>query len=304
MAQDPDDFPQRARRLARAFACITALTYGLIVVGALVRAHGAGLACPDWPLCFGEVVPQFDVRVAFEWGHRAIAGSISLLFLAASVAALRDPVLRPALLGKIVLTGALLALQILLGALTVWQLLASWTVTSHLLTGNAFALGLAFITRALFHLASPPAPRPAVSTVTRATVTATAALLVLQMVLGGLVASRYSGLACTEWPTCNDGVWFPGWAGALGIHLFHRLVAYALTVAIAVSAWRSRGSPVLGRLLAVAFGLVLAQVAVGVANVLLRLPVEVTGLHSALAAGLVLTVALALAEAWRGAPTR
>ena len=40
-----------ARKLGRAFFALAALTYGLIVLGALVRAHGAGLACPDWPLC-------------------------------------------------------------------------------------------------------------------------------------------------------------------------------------------------------------------------------------------------------------
>ena len=43
--------PATARRLAAAFAGLLVLTEVLIVLGALVRAHGAGLACPDWPLC-------------------------------------------------------------------------------------------------------------------------------------------------------------------------------------------------------------------------------------------------------------
>ena len=71
-----------ARRLAAGFAVLVALTLCLIVLGALVRAHEAGLACPDWPLCFGEFVPQMDLRVAFEWSHRVLAGSLSIAFAA------------------------------------------------------------------------------------------------------------------------------------------------------------------------------------------------------------------------------
>ncbi len=292
----------RARRLARIFAAITALTYGLIVLGALVRAHGAGLACPDWPLCFGNFVPQFDLKVAFEWSHRVLAGSISLLFVGAATSALRDPAIRPAVRNIIVVTGGVLAVQIVLGALTVWQLLASWTVVSHLLIGNAFALCLAFTARGLFRLDAPK-PRTAAGQVLRGILTATGILLLAQMTLGGLVSSTYAGLACTEWPACNAGVYFPSFEGALGTHLLHRLGAYALAIAVLASAWLGRATAGLQGLLGMTAILVIAQVAVGVANVLLRLPVEITGLHSALAALLVLTLGLALAEVWpKGRP--
>ena len=127
-----------ARPLARGFAALCALTTGLIVLGALVRAHGAGLACPDWPLCFGELVPRMNLEVAFEWTHRLVAGTVSLLFVGLGAAALRDAELRPRVARLLAVGAALLALQVLLGALTVWHLLASWTVTSHLLVGNSF----------------------------------------------------------------------------------------------------------------------------------------------------------------------
>lgn len=303
MAQDSDGTKQRARSLARAFAGITVLTYGLIVLGALVRAHGAGLACPDWPLCFGDLVPQFDLKVAFEWSHRAAAGTISLLFLGASVVALRDPEIGPSVRALVVTTAVVLVVQIVFGALTVWQLLASWTVTSHLLIGNAFALCLALTARALFRKASPPEPHPAPASGLRLALLLATFLLLVQMGLGGLVSSNYAGLACTEWPACNAGVWFPSFEGALGIHLLHRLGAYALVVTIVTCAWLGRDLARLRGLLGAAAALVLVQIGVGVANVLLRLPVEVTGLHSALAAALVLTVGLAVAEVSRpGAP--
>ena len=65
--------------MAYGFVGLAAVTYVLIVLGALVRAHGAGLSCPDWPLCFGEVIPEFDFKIAFEWGHRVLAGSVGSL---------------------------------------------------------------------------------------------------------------------------------------------------------------------------------------------------------------------------------
>jgi len=67
-----------ARNAGRAAAAIALLAWCLVVVGALVRAHGAGLSCPDWPLCFGQAIPAFDLKIAFEWGHRVMAASLSL----------------------------------------------------------------------------------------------------------------------------------------------------------------------------------------------------------------------------------
>ena len=77
------------------------------------------------------------------------------------------------------------------------------------------------------------------------------------------------------------------------------VTAYALVVAIASCALASRGTPALRGLLVGAAALVVAQVGVGIANVVLRLPPEVTGLHSGLAAALVLTLGLSLEESFR-----
>ena len=78
----------RARALARAYAALSGVTTCLIVLGALVRANGAGLACPDWPLCFGEAIPRFDVKIGFEVGHRYLAGLMSLGFVTLAVVVL------------------------------------------------------------------------------------------------------------------------------------------------------------------------------------------------------------------------
>lgn len=273
------------------------LTSGLIVLGALVRAHGAGLACPDWPLCAGRLVPKFDLKVAFEWGHRATAGIVLLCFSALGVATFRNPATRTRAGRLLPLAGLALLSQALLGALTVWLRLAEWTVTAHLVVGNTFNACLLLLA---LRLRAPTEPRglPSIPAPLRLLVTACAGLLALQLVLGGLVSSSYAGLACPEWPTCNGGLWFPTWHGGVGVHLLHRMNGYLFTLTLAMTCVAARWVAGLGRILGVALTLALCQVAVGIANVRLGLPVEVTGLHSALAAGLVLALAAATRRAW------
>jgi len=309
--------PPKLRTLALAYAGLAAVAYVLIVLGALVRAHDAGLSCPDWPLCHGQVVPRFDephslrgnlesagilapgqvpryaipLQVALEWGHRALVGVMSLGVAAASLAVFldREARRRAGALAATVLV--VLAVQIVLGGLTVLELLARWTVTSHLLTGNLFAVTLVLTSLSLGRApegerVSPSVPASVSARLRLATVV-TSVLLVVQLALGGLVASSYAGLACTEWPACNQGVWFPTFEGNVGLQVLHRLGAYALAAAAVLMFLAARPVPSARRLATAALGLVLLQVCVGVANVLLYLPVPVTALHSAVAAALV-----------------
>ena len=89
----------------------------------------------------------------------------------------------------------------------------------------------------------------------------------------------------------------------MGLHLLHRSNGYALGLVLLGAAYATRASGA-GGALRLAAALALAQIAVGVLNVRLGLPVEVTGLHSALAAALVLCLAAAGFEAFGrgGAP--
>ena len=283
-------------RLGTRFLLLVAGVWTLIVLGALVRANDAGLACPDWPLCFGEFIPQLDVRVAFEWSHRVLAGGISLVFAWLSWRVWTHPLTRPSTRRLILLATGLLLVQILLGALTVWELLAAWTVTSHLVTGNSVAVAILLIGLSVRETVSPVA-RDAQAARVLGVLVAIAGVLLLQVVLGGLVSSRYAGLACLEWPACNGGEWFPTFDGPVGLHLLHRLNGYLLVLLLGFGAGAARGVSRLQGLTRMLLGLGLAQALVGILNVLLQLPVEVTGLHSALAALLVLGVTVALREA-------
>jgi cytochrome c oxidase assembly protein subunit 15 len=261
----------------------------LIVLGAVVRAHGAGLACPDWPTCFGVLLPRMDLLVFLEWVHRLIAGIVTLLFLGVSVLALRHPVHRPAIGGWIALAAGVLAIQIVLGGLTVLELLAEWSVVSHLIAGNVFCLLLLLIARRLLGFAEPPGP--ASPALRRLTLFAATALLI-QMLLGGVVSSTYAGLACPDWPACLDGRWFPSFSGLMGLQIIHRLIAYAVALSYLGLALAARRTPLLGNLARIALSVVLFQILIGVTNVLMHLPVEVTALHSAAATLLVLVTTL------------
>ncbi len=289
----------RSVPLAWGFAALTVATFALVVLGALVRAHGAGLACPDWPLCFGSVVPAFDLRVAFEWSHRVLAGSISLGLLALTAVALRTPGIRRRCARPIAAAWVLLLVQIALGALTVLLLLSPWTVTAHLIVGTGLCATLLWTACDLFDAGPGERTQTPVSPALRVCVAGIAILLFAQILLGGLVSSHAAGLACAAFPTCDGAELAPTLSGQVGLHVIHRLNAYVLVLAFGALAILSRGHPAVGRLALAALSLVILQVGLGAMNVLLRLPVEVTSLHSATACALALAVTLIVREAVR-----
>ncbi|MCE2392726.1 MAG: heme A synthase [Proteobacteria bacterium] len=292
------------RALGLGLLGLAGAVFALITLGALVRANGAGLACPDWPLCHGQLVPNFDLRIALEWGHRALAGLVSLGLAVISLGALRDARLRSRLRGRLLLAWTLLVAQALLGALTVWLLLAPWTVTAHLLLGNAFCALLVWMGLDLIESSAGAPLRSSTASAGHAALAAAAVLLVVQMLLGGMVASHAAGLACAFFPTCDGVSIAPTFQGLIGLHVLHRLVGFGLLAALAALAWFARGNPRLSRLARTALRLTLVQIALGIANVLGRLPVEITALHSATAAAIALTCALMVREALYAATAR
>jgi heme A synthase len=289
-----DDVP---RWLLRAFVALCVEVYGLLVFGAAVRVHEAGLSCPDWPLCFGEVIPEMDLQIFLEWGHRALAGTVSVVFLGLGVATARHPALRARAGRWFLAAGGVLALQIVLGGLTVLHLLAGWSVTLHLLCGNLFLALLVAGTLALRAGAATEAARADRSA--RRAMVALAAAFVLQLALGGLVSSHHAGTVCTEWPACQGGVWFPSWEGPLRLHLLHRLGAYVLFAGAWAAAYAGARRPAM-RAPAFAFaGLVTVQALLGIGNVLWALPQTLAIGHAAMAGLLTLTLTWLGARVWR-----
>jgi cytochrome c oxidase assembly protein subunit 15 len=127
------------------------------------------------------------------------------------------------------------------------------------------------------------------------------ALLAVQFALGGLVSSHYAGLACDAFPTCDGAAWAPSLSGLVGLHVLHRLSGYALALVAGGLAVATRSGPLARRSRALV-ALVALQIALGAANVLLGVPIELTALHSAAAAAIGLVTASLVRSALRARP--
>jgi cytochrome c oxidase assembly protein subunit 15 len=154
--------PFDRRRFYQVVAILGAVfAYATIVLGGTVRGMGAGLACPDWPLCKGSIVPDLrDPLVAVEYAHRIVAALTSLCLLLTMVLALlwyRTELRLVTLSG---LAFGILVAQVGFGALTITSSLDWVVVTIHLALGAA-TFGSALIVALL--MAWSPSGRPMAS---------------------------------------------------------------------------------------------------------------------------------------------
>jgi cytochrome c oxidase assembly protein subunit 15 len=302
-------------------------TFVVVVVGAYVRLSDAGLGCPDWPGCYGELTPHHahdDIAKAVEeqggthgpvslgkaWKemfHRYIAGGLGLLILAIAVTAWsrrrelqQSPLLATSLL-------ALVIFQAALGMWTVTLLLKPVIVTLHLLGGLATLALLVWL--GLRQEKFQPVPAAAL----RFRPWASLALLVVigQIMLGGWVSTNYAALACVDFPTCH-GEWLPqmdfrhgfqlvrelgmtaagthlSYDAITAIHWTHRVGAVVTLLYVGGFALALLRSSGLAHYGAALLAVLLVQVALGIANVLAGLPLAVAAAHNAGAAILLVT---------------
>ncbi|MEC5398116.1 COX15/CtaA family protein [Uliginosibacterium sp. H1] len=312
--------------LRKLIALSLLLTAIVVVLGAYVRLSDAGLGCPDWPGCYGQLSPHHaedEIRAAHaaepygpvsmpkawkEMIHRYLASTLGFLIIAIAWLSWRaskrgegSAAVAIALVGVVIFQG-------LLGKWTVTLLLKPAIVTLHLL-GGLTVLGMLTWLFARARGLSRQVVGSGMALAARVALV----LLVVQITLGGWVSTNYAALACTDLPTCH-GEWLPQMDVGNAFHVLRELGMTAegdllSREALTAIHFMHRVGAVVAGLYLIVFGLrlrrleplrglgnglvaaVVLQIALGIANVLLSLPLPLAVAHNAGAALLiVLTV--------------
>ncbi|MEM8602915.1 MAG: heme A synthase [Cyanobacteria bacterium P01_H01_bin.121] len=286
-AVEAPDTQTRVRRLARQ---LTIATLILMAIGSATRVMNAGLACPDWPLCYGQLIPsqQMNLQVFLEWFHRLDAslvgfGTLALLGLTWWKRA-HLPFWTPWLA---LLALGLVAFQGLLGGLTVTELLRFDIVTAHLGTALLFFSTLLTLTLLLtpYEGTGTAGPLRWLGLV--------AALFVYgQSLLGAVVASRWALHQCLA----SERL-----CAVMNTHLLGVVPATLATLTLIVWAWKTPAlSAPLRSLTNAALVALVGQVLLGVAALKLRLQIELlTVAHQSLGAILLGILIAFTVLAWR-----
>jgi len=302
------------------------LTFLVVVVGAYVRLSDAGLGCPDWPGCYGELTPgqahshirdavevqggaHGPVSLAKAWkemGHRYLAGTLGVLILAVAFIAwlLRRRLRQSPWLAAIIVV--VVAVQATLGKWTVTMLLKPAIVTGHLIGGMSMLALLVWL--ALRQTTFPPSENSVAVKSMRPLAVLGFVALCAQIVLGGWVSTNYAALACPDLPLCRGALVPPmdfanafhmvrelGMTveGALvsndaltAIHWVHRMFALIVVVILGPLARRLVLIPDTQALGWLLAGLLGAQFLMGLSNVAFSLPLPLAVAHNAGAAAL------------------
>ncbi len=316
---------QTIHRLAMIAAIIA---FCVIVLGAWVRLSHAGLGCPDWPGCYGQLTwpeavaeietanqafperPYESSKAWREMVHRYLAGALMLLIFAIGWKAWRDPRSNRKLRVLATALVILIIFQALLGMWTVTLKLKPIIVMAHLLGGlTSFSLIIWLMFSSWRKKTDSPSMK--IRRMRGAIITALV-ILAMQIALGGWTSANYAALACPDVPMCM-GQWWPqanfqegfvlwreigvDYEGGLldqrsrvAIHLTHRIGAIVTLLVLIVLAVRLIKIPQLRGGGQVLMALVLAQFTLGVLNVALYLPLANAVAHSAGAALLLATL--------------
>lgn len=226
------------------FATATAvLTWFLLLVGGIVHGTGSSLACPDWPLCFGQFFPTMEGNVLVEHGHRLFASAVGLFTVATCAAGLRDGRrVHRAVPALAVFALCLVLFQGVLGGLTVIYRLPTLISWAHLCTSMLFFATVITIASLTRHVVTGQTQfrRDEVPRSSYGLLLLTTALAYIQIALGGLVRHTGGGLACLDIPLCRGSLLPLGEHPTVIIHAVHRLNGLAFALCLFITAPRLR----------------------------------------------------------------
>ena len=269
-----------------------------------------------------KISPAGPVSAPKAWKemvHRYVASLVGAMMVAIFLKVLyrrrhvrRDREEPDLSLGLPLLLVVLVVAQGLFGKWTVTLLLKPAIVTSHLLGGMLLLVALTWLSAR--YLKPAGAARPAEARALRPWALLGLVLVFGQIALGGWVSTNYAALACVDFPTCH-GMWIPDMDFAHGFQVHrelgmtaagaplsnaalnaiqwaHRVGALAVAAFLGTLAFfASRMSGLRGYASVVAVALV-AQISLGITNVLAMLPISVAVAHNVGAALLLMSVVM------------
>lgn len=205
---------------------LIAVIWTILVVtfGAYVRLSDAGLGCPDWPGCYGNLTvpkgdhqiakanqrfPERKLEVAKAWKemiHRYLAGVLGILVSLILFLSWRQRSVSPNQFWFAIGLFLLVVYQAILGMLTVTEKLNPAIVTAHLLTGF---LTLSLLAWFYFRLKLANHAGSNSTGFIKAFSVFTLIVVLLQIFLGGWTGANYAAIVCYDFPTCYNGQWLP-----------------------------------------------------------------------------------------------
>ncbi len=274
----------------RVFAALTCGGMLLVLVmGAAVTNTGSAEGCGrSWPLCNGQLVPEFTVATAIEYSHRAVTGIEGLLVAALTVVMLllwrraREVVVVALLMLSTLLLQAGLGAGAVLWPQSPLILATHFGVSLVCFAATFLSASIVFertSERALVHNASHPTALGEGGVRNLALV---ATIYVLGVVyLGAYVRHAEISLACYDWPLCNGQV-VPPLDGPTGVVFAHRLAALGALLVLGVLMLRARRANIAATAAANAFGFAVLQSFSGALVVWTHLGLFSTLLHAGL----------------------
>ena len=281
------------RLLKTIFCVLTVLTLILILLGSYVRATGAGLACPDWPLCYGRLVPDFSpLGVAQEWAHRALAGLVAILTVCAVLvgARVRKSFPGPFMLGVLLLI--LVVVQAIFGGLTVLMRLEPWVVATHLGLGTLFLQLTYYSKLKTTWVISQPNSIGRI----RLIVALFGLIVFSQVVLGGYVAASGASLGCPKFPWCPELMGPEGFSTPALLLFSHGAWGTVVLLCAAILALVAHFQRLVDtrfyRVSLIVLAICFLQLLLGIGNVHMRIPVFGVLAHAFLAQAILMHLVL------------
>ncbi|HSJ54994.1 MAG TPA: COX15/CtaA family protein [Anaerolineae bacterium] len=251
------------------FLAAALLTYLLVTLGGVVCVTDSSRGCPDWPACYGRLLPPLRLNSILEYTHRVVAALTSLFIVASAVVAWqryrairwlsRPLAIAIVFLLAVVVFGALVVLRGLEPALAALDLGSALLVQALVVTAAAVAF-------ARHRNPALPDRLSFDSTLARLALWALVAVWIV-LVSGVLVAASGSAVRCLSWPLYGAAQHLAVNPAREWLHGARRLaggLAGILVVAVAVQAWRvQHGQRAIRRTATVMGVLFVAEVVVG-----------------------------------------